>query len=89
MKKMFAVVFAALAVAACDPLATCKDSEYPEICGSEDCDDLRECCESNEGMSRVCEQVNESLGNVPELARQPVRDEACRVTLEESGDACK
>lgn len=33
--KKFALLFAIVFVTACDPLATCEDSEFPEFCGSE------------------------------------------------------
>jgi hypothetical protein len=87
MKKILSACCLMLAVA-CEPLATCEDSEFPELCGSDVCDQLRDCCEANadnSGVAETCGELSDGLAEVPEAVRQPARDETCKQALEQSG----
>lgn len=91
--KYFVFALLAVSVAACDPLATCEDSDFPELCGSDVCDTLRECCEANAEQSdevgQVCAETSDGLANVPEPLRQAARDETCKQVLEQSSGLCE
>lgn len=82
MKKLFPVMLIG-AMLGCDPLAVC-DGDFPELCGSEVCDTVRECCEDDvdDGRDRVCSEMSDALASVPEFLRQTARDETCSVFLE-------
>jgi hypothetical protein len=89
--KYAMLMFGVLTMAACDPLATCEDSEFPELCGSDDCDTLRDCCETSDspGVAETCGEASDTLAEVPEALRQPARDETCKQMLEQADGVCE
>lgn len=85
--KKFALLFTVVFAVACEPLATCEDSAYPELCGSDVCNELRDCCEASvdrDGADELCSGASKNLARVPELFRQAARDESCRQVMENS-----
>jgi hypothetical protein len=91
--KYFVFTMFVATIAACDPLATCDDSDFPELCGSDVCDTLRECCEANveqsNGVASACGKASDALAEVPEPLRQAARDETCKQVLEQSDGLCE
>jgi hypothetical protein len=91
--KYFVFAMFVATIAACDPLATCEDSDFPELCGSDVCDTLRECCEAGAEQStevaNVCGEASDELAKVPEPLRQAARDETCNLVLEQSSGLCE
>lgn len=87
MKKIICVCFVLL-VGACDPVATCEQSELPEFCGSQVCEDALTCCQSDTTgvLDVACQEVNDGLTKVPEGLRQPARDTACEELLAQAED---
>ena len=83
---MFGLVLS-LGLAGCGgPKPDCSGSAYPELCGSAICEQVAVCCDSDAGsaLAGSCDEVNTRLADVPDFAKQVVRDEVCKQFLKQA-----